>query len=66
MDQEVQQQCGVNEWGEINAQINAQLRSSVLDGICDHFEVPRPTSFEPGHVMSWKKYRELEAQQKQK
>jgi hypothetical protein len=66
MDQEVQQPRGFNEWEEINAQFNAQVRSSVLDGICDHFRVERPVSFEPGHVMSWEKYRALEARQNQK
>lgn len=35
----------------------------TLDDLCDAFAVPRPISFEPGHLMSWEKYRELEKAQ---
>jgi len=42
------------------------VTAADVDDLCDFFGVARPISFEPGQVMSWEKYRRLEAQQKQK
>jgi hypothetical protein len=37
-----------------------EVRAATIDELCDVFALDRPISFEPGHLMSWEKYRELE------
>jgi hypothetical protein len=43
--------------------VEVEVRPITADDICDWFGIERPVSFEPGHVMRWEKYRELEIQQ---